>query len=109
MLHDRLAVGLRRAARQRHLALEVAIKPVGDRERANNILLDHNDGDAAVANARNDLVELVDDERRESEADLVAEKEARIAEQRPPERDHLPLAAGKFASALIAALGNCRK
>ena len=52
----------------------------------------------------NDLVDLVDDARREAEADLVAEQQARIGEQRPAERDHLLLAARQLARMAVAPL-----
>ena len=83
---------------------EETIEAVGNGERAGDVLLDHDHRHAALAHLGNDLVEFVDDARRETEADLVAEQQARIGEQRPAERDHLLLSAREFARMAAAPL-----
>ena len=45
--------------------------------------------------ARQRLVDVADDDRREAEADLVAEQHARVRHQRAADRGHLLLAAGQ--------------
>src|SRR5581483_10181502 len=83
-----------------HPSAEQAIEAVGDGERAGNVLLDQEDGDAAIADRWDDLIERGDRHRRQAETDLVAKKQAWIGEQGASERRHLLLAARQFARLL---------
>ncbi len=89
---------------ERDPALEQAVEAVRNAKRARNVLLDDQDADPAFLDRRNELVEGIDDERRETEADLVAQQELRVGEQRTAKCHHLLLAAGQFARLLPAPL-----
>ena len=54
--------------------------------------------------SRDDLEDLLDDERRQAERRLVEQQEARPAHQRARDREHLLLAARQRAAALALAL-----
>ena len=55
------------------------------------------------------LLDLGDDDRREPLGRLVHDQELRIGEQRAGDREHLLLAAGELAAAIVLALGQPRK
>ena len=66
----------------------------------------------ACPDRRDNRIEVVDHQRRETEADLVVESKPRIGQQPAAQRDHLLLTARKVARPLAAALqqhGNSRQ
>ena len=72
---DRVARQLGRPAGQRHAALLEAVDAVGDRQRLHDVLLDEDDAGALRLDRRQRRVDVADDDRREAEADLVAEEQ----------------------------------
>ena len=90
---DVLAAQLGRRARKRDAPLHHAIDPVRDLERLADILLDDDQRRPRRADAREGGVDVADHDRREPEAQLVAEEHAGIGHQRATDRDHLLLAA----------------
>ena len=58
---------------------------------------------------RQPRIDVADDDRREPEADLVAQQEVRVRHQRAADGDHLLLAAGERRAGLVAALGQHRE
>ena len=82
----------------------------GDRRRHPDILLDHEHGDVAfLAEPHQHLLDLRDDDGREPFGRLVHDQEARIGDQRARDRQHLLLAAGELAAAIVLALGQARE
>src|SRR5206468_8296177 len=75
-----------------------------DGEGLRDVLLDQQDRDALGVDPGDDLEDLVDDLRRQAERGLVEQQEARHRHQRPPDRDHLLLAARERAGELSPAL-----
>jgi hypothetical protein len=69
-----------------------------------HVLLDQQDRDASVAQQANDARKLPHHERRKALARLVEEQNLRIADERPRDRQHLLLAAGKLGTAVALAL-----
>ncbi len=86
------------------MAFQQAVEAIGDGERAGNVLLDDDDRDAARLDRRDDRVEVVNDHWGETEADLVAQKNAWIGQQAAAERHHLLLPAGQQPGFLPAPL-----
>ena len=83
---------------------------VGDRRRHPDILLDDEHRDVALlAQPHQHLLDLCDDDGGESFGRLVHDQEARIGHQRARDRQHLLLAAGELASAIVLALGEARE
>ena len=75
-----------------------------------DVLLDHEHGHVAVlAKPYQHLLDLGDDDGRKPLGRLVHDQELRIGEQRAGDRQHLLLAAGELAAAMILALGQSRK
>ena len=69
---------------------------VGDVERDPRVLLDQEDRDPElVADRLQPRGEVLHDERREAERELVDEQQLRPAGERGADREHLPLAAGE--------------
>ena len=58
---------------------------------------------------RQRVVDVADDDRREAEAELVAEQQPRVGHQRAADRDHLLLAAGERRRRRVAPLGEHRE
>ena len=91
-------------------AVDHDVAAVGELERVEGVLLDQEDGQLLVG------VELPDggenlprDQRREPERRLVEQQQPRPAHQRARDRQHLLLAAGQRAAALVQALLQPRK
>src|SRR3984885_9730808 len=59
--------------------------------------------------ADHDLKDLVDNQRRETERRLVEQQQLGVAHQRPADRQHLLLAAGKPTGRLPVSLAEDRK
>src|SRR5271163_2357769 len=78
MFHDRVAARVRGYPSERYAAFEKTVEPVGDCERAGNVLFDDDNGDAARFDRRDDRIEIVDHYWRQAEADFVAQQNARI-------------------------------
>ena len=76
---------------------------------AHDVLLDDDDRRSLGDHRRQTLEDLLDDDRREAKAQLVAEEKPRVRHQRPADRDHLLLAARERRAALVAPLGEHRK
>src|ERR1039457_2459028 len=81
------------------------IAAVSELQRMKSVLLDEKDRQSlALVEIGDDLEDLLDDERRQTERRLVQEQKTRPAHQRPRDRQHLLLAAGKRSAALGRAL-----
>ena len=79
---------------------------VGDGQRRPGVLLDQQDGDPQlVAQPPDQVHQALDDERRQAERELVDQQDARVAEQRGGQRQHLALAAREISRQLSAAAG----
>src|SRR5271169_6931861 len=104
MLHDRLPICLLRASRQAHLTLEKTIETVCHIQRAADILFDDEKSHAAGLQRWQELIQLINDDRREAEADLITEEKSRVCEQCAPQRHHLLLTAREAAGEKIPAL-----
>src|ERR1700729_2117313 len=109
MLHDDIAAHITGASGQRYLAFEQAIEMVGDPKRTFDVLLNDQNADATRLDLRNERVEFVDHERRQAEADLVAQEKPRIGQKSAPERNHLLLAARKRSGLLPPTVFEHRK
>ena len=81
----------------------------GDAHGALGILLDNDAGDAAPVDRRDPLVDLVDDDGRQAERQLVEQDQLRRRHERPADRDHLLLAAGHLRDRLLASIGEPRE
>ena len=95
-------------------AVDAAIDHDGDvlrdRGRHADILLDHQHRDVAfVAEPHQHLLDLGDDDGRETLGRLVHDQEMRVGQKRARDRQHLLLAAGKLAAAIVLAFGKTRK
>src|SRR6516164_3901925 len=77
--------------RERKAALLEAINAVGDLHCLNYILLDQHHTGTFSLDLRKCYVNIGDNDRRQPETDLVAEKDAGIGHQRPSNRSHLLL------------------
>src|SRR5208337_3125469 len=79
-------------------------------QRMERVLLHKKDRQAlALVQVADHLEDLLDQQRREAERRLVEQQEARPAHQRPPDRQHLLLAARQRAATLRRALLEARK
>ena len=97
-------------ALQRGLAVREDEATVGDRERQRDVLLDEDNAAAALlCELADDRQETLDDDRRQTEAQLVQQQELRMAGKRPPDREHLLLAAGEEAAAPVTKLRERRE
>ena len=72
-----------------------------------HVLLDDQHGEAAGADALDQLEHLLDDDRREAGGRLVEQQQLRLGHQRAADRAHLLLAARHGAGHLVAALASC--
>src|SRR5262245_34541548 len=83
---------------------------VGDVEREGRALLDDEDGQAKLAPDLDETPQqLLDDDRRETERELVHQQELGPADQRAAKRQHLPLAARQQPAEAILQVGQPRK
>src|SRR5216684_1525434 len=81
-----------------------------DRRRHPDILLDDEHRNVTVlAQARQHLLDLSNDDGREPFGRLVHDQEPRIGHQRARDRQHLLLAAGELGTAIVLALGQPRE
>ena len=71
------------------------IGAIGDRHGVDEILLDQDHAGAARLDVGKRGIDVADDDRREAEAELVAEQDARVRHQAAADGDHLLLAAGQ--------------
>ena len=95
---------------QHDLTVGEHVAAVGDRQGELDVLLDEHDAAAALLRvAAHDGEQPLDDHRGEAEAELVEEQERRASGERPPDREHLLLAAGEEAAAPVAKLGERRE
>ena len=79
-------------------------------EGEKRVLLDQQDRDVLlVVQPAQELDELLDDERRQAERELVDRERARLGHQRSADRDHLLLAAGRAARGAVAELVELRE
>ena len=83
------------------LALLEEHGPLGDGQGDVDRLLDDDHGDAGGHLGADHLEEHGDDRRRQAERELVDEEQARSAEERLGQRQHLLLAAGQGAGRLV--------
>src|SRR5215510_1232916 len=91
----------------RALAHEVDV--VGDPERKGKVLLDDQDGRAAGLEPAEDAPELAHQEGRQAFGGLVHQQDVGVADQRPPAREHLLLAAGELIAAVLDPLAEPRE
>jgi hypothetical protein len=70
-----------------------------------DVLLDHQDGRLLLAQALEQLEDLVYDDRGEPQRGLVEQEQLRPRHERPPDGEHLLLAAGERPGGLAGALG----
>src|ERR1035441_5224934 len=82
-------IHLRWPARQRHVSFLQAIEAIGASQSPRDVLFDNDHAGAVLANAGNHLIDIFNDDRREAEADFVAQQYRRIRHQRPSDSDHL--------------------
>ena len=76
----------------------------GDRRRHADILLDHEHGHVAIlAEAYQHLLDLGDDDRRQSFGRLIHDQQMRIGQKRARDREHLLFAAGELTAAMVLA------
>src|SRR5271163_863480 len=91
-------------ALQSDFAVDHDIAAMRELERVESVLLDEKNGEIVAFVERADRGEdLLHEERRQTERRLVEEDEPRPAHQRASDRQHLLLAAGQCAAALLAA------
>src|SRR6516164_781499 len=102
---DRIAGQRRGMARERDAPFLQTEHFLRCPERLHDVLLDNDQGAAFGDNRGETRIEVAHHDRREAEAELVAEKKAWIRHQRAADRRHLLLAAGKRAAGQMAALG----
>ena len=109
---ERLAddvAGVGHVAAPRHGAVVEHDHPVAQAERVAHLLLDDEQRRSRVAEAGEALVELVDDDRRQPERQLVGDEDLRHLDQHPGQRQHALLAARQRAGRLAAALAEPRE
>ena len=82
---------------------------LGERDGDVHRLLDEHDGGAGLVDRPHDAEELFDDDRRQTEAELVDHEQLRLEDEGLPEREHLLLAAGEVAGLLVEALAQHRE
>src|SRR5437899_8315780 len=100
----RVAREIRRRAFGDDAPLLEDVRPGGDRERLDDVLLDQQHRDAVGVDAGDDLEHLIDDLGRQTERRLVEQQEPRHGHQRTPDRDHLLLTARERAGQRAPAL-----
>ena len=79
------------------------------RERVVHVLLDDQQRRAGVADRLERAVHLVDDDRRETERELVGDQQPRLLDEHARERQHALLAARERAGELLAPLTEPRE
>src|SRR5438132_2768680 len=100
----RARTGVRDAAAVQH---ERALR---DSQRDFRVLLDEHDRKRILLDeSPKGLQQNFDDDGREPLERLVHEQQRRVAHQRPPDREHLLLAAGDLVAPVAAPLGELRK
>ena len=82
---------------------------VGEVQRQLDVLLHQHDRKPLALEPGNSAPDIGDDLRRQPFGRLIHQQQARIAHQRPADRQHLLLAAGKQAGELMTPLGEPRK
>ncbi len=83
---------------------------LGHRRRDADVLLDDEHGDVALlAEPDQHLLDLRDDDRRQTLRRLVHDEQPRVGQQRAGDREHLLLAARKLRAAVVAPLGEARE
>ncbi len=93
-------------AAQHDLSVREDAAAIGDRQRELDVLLDEHDAAAALVGVlTHDGEQALHDHRRQAEAELVEEEELGMPGERPPDGQHLLLAAGEQAAAPVAQLG----
>ncbi len=105
-------VGLRQLAGipgQRHLTDVQHVGQVGDGEGHGGVLLHQQHRGALPVDLGDDLADLPDDPRRQTEGRLVEQQQLRAGHQRPADGQHLLLAAGQQDAALGVPLGEHRE
>src|SRR5882672_5411638 len=80
-----------------------------DLEREGDVLLDQEDGEAALVQDADGMQYLLHDQRREAERGLVEHDQLGVAHQAAADGEHLLLAAGERAGELVAALAEARE
>ena len=83
--------------------------PVGEPEDLVRELLDDQDRQARRRDPAHVLVQLLDDDRRETHRQLVDEQHGGLGRERPGHREHLLLAARERARGLLAPLAQARE
>ena len=78
-------------------------------ERAVEVLLHQQDREPCLAQVDHDLLQVLHHHRRKAFGRLVHQDQLGIDHQRAGDREHLPLAAGKLAAAMVPALGKSRE
>ena len=82
----------------------------GDSGRDADVLLDNEHADFALfAEIDQNLLDLLDDDRRQTLGRLVHDEELRVEQERARNGEHLLLAAGKLVAAIVAPFGEPRK
>ena len=93
-----------------HPAVDHDRDAVGDGGRDGDVLLDHQHGKVFLVGEPDEkIAHLSDDHGRKALGRLVHDEEARIAEQRPPDRQHLLLAARQLPAAVVAPFRKARE
>ena len=95
---------LGRRAVEADLALLHEVRVLRDGERDVDRLLDEDDRRPDGVDVLDDLQQLLDDHRRETERELVDHQQLRLRDERLREREHLLLAAGQAPGLLVEAL-----
>ncbi len=83
--------------------------PVGDADQRADILVDHQNGEAAFLEPRQAAPDFGADQRRQAFGRLVENQQPRIGHQRAADRQHLLLAAGQLIAHAVGAFGEPRK
>jgi len=76
----------------------------GERDRHVDRLLDEHNRGAVAVDGAHDLEQLLDDDRRQTEAELVDHEQSRPGDEGLAEREHLLLATGQVAGLLVPAV-----
>src|SRR3989440_7103633 len=80
------------------------VAAIGDGEGLGGVLLDQQDGRALAVDVTNDVEDLVDEDRRQSQRGLVEEQHLGLGHQPAGDGQHLLLASGEGAANLVEAL-----
>src|SRR2546421_1405270 len=80
------------------------VAAIGDGEGLGGVLLDQQDGRALAVDVTNDVEDLVDEDRCQSERGLVEEQHLWLGHQPAGDGQHLLLASGEGAANLVEAL-----